>query len=40
MVDEISMDNGFIRVDTDARLPGKQSIQAPNVNVIADYMRQ
>ena len=40
VVDVIAMDGGYQRVDTNAYLPGVQSIPATNVTVVADYMRQ
>ena len=40
VVDVLAMDGGLVRVDTNAYLPGTQSIRAPNVNRVVDYMRQ
>jgi hypothetical protein len=40
VVDVIDLRAGFLRTDTDARLPGVQSIPAPGCNMVVDYWRQ
>ena len=40
VVDVIVLDGAYSRVDTDKFHPGIQSIQAPNVQVVMDFLRQ
>ncbi|HED66102.1 MAG TPA: hypothetical protein ENJ09_11175 [Planctomycetes bacterium] len=40
VVDVLSVNGGYVRVDTNAYDPGIQSIPAPNVNLVVDYLRQ
>ncbi len=40
VVDVISLDAGFQRYDTDAYLPGVQSVPAPGAIAVSDYWRQ